>query len=506
MCSADKGRRISSMCGWLIVFVCVSLLYILTLAPDLAWQDSGDYQYHVAKLNLNRPGDVVRVHPLYIVTAHYLGRVCSFSYAYAANLVSALSMAIAVANIYLLVLWLVTRVWPALLSALTFALAHSPWFYGVQAQTYGMALATLSAGILLTVAYIKTGKIRYLFWMGFVSGLGASVHIMSQVGFAVIIAWILTELVRKRISIVSFLLTTILWAIGACLFWVVIAIEHNRTGDMPAALMSAIWGRWGGAVFNISRIPLLLKKSIMFFILNFPTLLVALAIPGLYLSFKKLGSKTIAWLLLVCTFLYALFAVRYNIPNQNSFFLPMYMFVSVYIGLGFAFIFKKHIRRWIVVSAFLLLLIPPTYPLIAGYARMKKVELGTRRHIPYRNVYRYYLVPWQQNQTGPRQFAGEVFTKVPKGAILVPDLTLMRTLIYMHEIEKIRPDVKLFRFGEFEEIREELQPESRIFTISDVKGYYPKWVEGKNWLRPFAISDTENIFEIIIPQTATKIQ
>ena len=60
---AEKINGQSALTGWLGVFVGFAVLYIFTLAPDLVWQDQGDYQYQVAKCNLSRPGDVVRVDP-----------------------------------------------------------------------------------------------------------------------------------------------------------------------------------------------------------------------------------------------------------------------------------------------------------------------------------------------------------------------------------------------------------------------------------------------------------
>ena len=145
---------------WVLVFVIALALYIITLAPDVTWQDQGEYQVHVTHCTLNRPGDVVRVHPLYIILAHYLGRLGVLSFAYAANLVSAIFTAVTVANIYLLMFRLLGRIWPSVLSAFTFALAHSVWFVGVQAQTYGMANASMTTGLLFVLAYQKSSNTK----------------------------------------------------------------------------------------------------------------------------------------------------------------------------------------------------------------------------------------------------------------------------------------------------------------------------------------------------------
>ncbi|MEE9370794.1 MAG: hypothetical protein V3W45_04905, partial [Sedimentisphaerales bacterium] len=384
----------------------------------------------------------------------------------------------------------------------TFALAHSVWFLGVQAQTYSMATAALSGGLLLVLAYLATRRLGLLYLMGLVFGLGISAHMMSQVGFAVIMVWLAAKCARREISIWSIVMVILSWAIGAFLLWVVMVTEYRRSGDMAGTIASAIWGEWGSAVFNVGRLVFLLKRSVLFFVLNFPTPLVLLAIPGVWFSFRRLGNHTGAWLLAICSGAYVLFAVRYDVPNQNNFFLPMYMFVSIYIGLGFAFLMKKNLVLWRVMTGLLLIAIPPTYLGLSGYARANDIALGTRRHIPYRDVYEYYLLPWQHGQTGPRRLVKEVFEKAPSGAILLLDSTLVPVFRYAHEIESQRPDISVFEFHEIKENwRDVMRSGRRLFAFSDVEGYYPQWVESKQWLKPFAISDIEYIFEIVVPSS-----
>ncbi len=481
---------------WCLLFVFVLALYTVTLAPDLTWQDQGEYQVHVAHCILNRPGDVVRVHPLFIITAHYLGRLGLFNYAYAANLVSAIFTAVTVANIYLLLYRLVDRVWPAVLGALTFALAHSVWFLGVQAQTYGMANAAMTTGLLFALAFQKSKKAEYLLWMGFAFGLGVSVHMMSQIAFGVIMVWLLIGCVRKRVSIRAFLAVILFWTAGACLLWMAMALEYHRSGDGAGALQSAIWGKWGAAVFNLGDLPRLIKRSAQFFVLNFPTPLVLLTIPGIIFSFTRFHNIVIARLLLSLTIIYGLFALRYDIPNQNNFFLPMYLFVSIYIGLGFAYAFPRQRIFWGTVTAVLLLSIPPAYLVISHYARQRSLDLGTNRHIPYRDVYAYYLLPWQHRQRGPRLFAEATFKTVPQDAIILADKTALPPLQYLHEVEMVRPDVDILLLPDKFTIQNLRLAQRRVFTISNVKGYYPAWVKDPENLIRFPISTTEHIFEI----------
>ena len=494
--SVGRLKTVPQKVHWGLIFVVALALYIVTLAPDLTWQDQGEYQVHVAQCILNRPGDVVRVHPLYIILAYYLGRVGIISFAYGANLISAIFTAVTVANIYLLVFRLLGRIWPAALSAFTFALAHSVWFVGVQAQTYSMANAAMTVGLLFALAYQKSNKLEYLLWMGFAFGLGISVHLMSQIAFAVIMVWLFICCVRKSVSIWSFPAVLLFWTTGACLLWMAMALEYHRSGDWSATIQSAIWGKWGAAVFNLGDLPWLIKRSAQFFVLNFPTPLVLLAVPGIIFSFTRFNNIVVARLLLALTILYGLFALRYDIPNQNHFFLPMYLFVSIYIGMGFAYFFQRQLIFWGMVTAVLLLSIPPSYLVISNYARQRSIDLGTNRHIPYRDEYAYYLLPWQHQQTGPRQFAEATLKSVPEGAVILADKTTLPPLRYVHSVEKVRLDVDIYLLPDKATMQNLHLAQRRVFTISNVKGYYPHWVKDPGNLKQFPISKTEYIFEI----------
>ncbi len=494
----SSGIEANFKAGWSAAFMGVLVLYLFTLAPGLVWQDQGDYQLQAARLSLNREGDVVRVHPLYILTAHVLGRFTPMDYALAANFVSAIFSAVAAANVYLIVLFLTKHRWAALLSTCLLCFSHTFWFVGVQAQSYSMSNAAMTGGVLLTTAYIDSGKTRYLYLMGLVFGLGISAHIMSQLAFGVIFIWMLSGYARGRLGLGVILKVAASWAAGAFLLWLVIWIEYQRSGELGATIGSAIWGRWGEAVFNFGQLGRLVKRSVLFFVLNFPTPLVLLSAAGIYLSSRKLWRLSIVRLLLVITILYVLFAIRYDVPNQNHFFLPMYVMVSIYAGIGYAMMFSGRGKLWIILSGVMILLMPATYPLLARLAKERQFALGTRRPIPYRDVYNYYLIPWQQDQRGPRRFAEQVFDSLPENAWVFADSTTIPPLQYVHDIEQRRPDIDLTGTGGLrDEYRSVMESGRRLFTISNVKGYYPNWVESKDWLKPFSISETEHIYEIL---------
>ena len=473
----------------------VFLLYICTLAPDLVWQDQGDYQYQSAKLILSIPGDVVRVHPLYILVSHMVGKFTPLSWAYASNLVSAICGALTGLNLFLIIAILSRSSFAAFLGSGLYCLAHTPWFIGVQAQTYSMAMALMTGGILASLIYCQNPKKKYLVAMGLAFGLGISTHLMSQIAFAVIMVWFFWRFCRRREKFVNLLIIGLCWLAGGLMLWIVMAMEYNSTGDLKGTIASAIWGRWGNAVFNFDQVPYLIKQSIKFFVLNFPTPLVLFIIPGFIYSYKKL-ERPVANTLLVITLLSAVFAARYDVPNQNHFFLPMYAMLCIYIGLGYELIKKDGSRRVTIISAAMLLLVPAMYPAMSHILRTKNIPLGTRRHIPYRDVYSYYIEPWQQDQTGPRLLVEQTLAKLPVKSILYVDSTIMSAFQYALYIENKRNDIMLMEIGEplFEHVKN-----FRMFTICNEDHYRPNWAS-PDMLAPFDISETEHIYEIVLQQ------
>jgi hypothetical protein len=156
---------------------------------------------------------------------------------------------------------------------------------------------------------------------------------------------------------------------------------------------------------------------------------------------------------------------------------------------------------WLIPSAILLAAIPVTYPILSEAAETRQFNLGTRRHIPYRDEYRYYLVPWQQQQTGPRRLATELCARLPNNAIVLADLTILPLLQYTQQIERNRPDLRVMTIQTpQEQISDLLSGQAgRLFTLSNVTGYHPRWAVD---FKPFALSDSEQVWEINPPKSS----
>jgi hypothetical protein len=74
--------------------------------------------------------------------------------------------------------------------------------------------------------------------------------------------------------------------------------------------------------------------------------------------------------------------------------------------------------------------------------------------------------------------------------------------LYVRQIEGQRPD--LIAIDENLSKPGDIPVGSRAFTLSNVRGYYPNWVNPA-WLKSFPISDTEVIYEINSPVPSSNL-
>jgi len=61
--------------------------------------------------------------------------------------------------------------------------------------------------------------------------------------------------------------------------------------------------------------------------------------------------------------------------------------------------------------------------------------IGTKREIPYRNDYIYFLRPWQTCYDGPQRFADEALRTADDHAIIYADGTTVYPLLYEQQVK-----------------------------------------------------------------------
>ena len=234
-----------------------------------------------------------------------------------------------------------------------------------------------------------------------------------------------------------------------------------NTGDLPGTLRSALFGfAYAENVLNTRITPGMLARSLAFVTYNYPNLLLPAALYGIMRGGRlhcgagpgMLDRRTSApapfigaglpplarWALLGGLLIHAAFVLRYDIKDQYTFFLPLYVMLAIHGGMGAALVLGwvhlGHKRKIAIAAWVCLLLTPVVYVATPAVARRIHLLDGFARR-PYRDSYRYLFVPWSVAEHSAERMAVEAISLAgPQGLILSED----RMGAFALEYKKVR--------------------------------------------------------------------
>jgi len=471
---------------YLAVLTGAGVLYALTCAPGMLWQDSAFYVWRIWNNDIEGIMGLALSHPLYIIMGIAVKHIPLGELAWRLNFMSAVFWAVAVANLFLLLrLWL-GRLLPALIGAVTLAVSWTFWQQSVMAEVYTLHAAVMLGELIVLLQYIRTKRPAYLYLLGLFNGLAIANHMWAVFGFACYTAFLFVLLVRRQLGVKHFGIIVLMWAIGALPYEYLIIKNIILSGDVQATLVSAMFGRlWQANVLNVSMSVKIVLENIIFVLLNFPTPNFVLLFVGLWALWKKAPSRSFVNIVLALLVLYFAFAFRYTVADRYVFFLPFYCFAAIVIGLGADVILRRyeHKALALIMVMFALLPIPIYYATPAGARKVYK-PLGQRRQRPYRDEYDYFLQPWKTGYRGAERFADEALNGVEENAIIYADSTIVHLLLYMRQAKSERSDVKIVsKYYSSEnapdftkDTIERLFESSPVYVVSPLPGYCPSFL------------------------------
>ncbi len=474
--------------AWLYlgVFLVAVALYAATCAPGPVWQDSGMIQYRVWHNDIEGRLGLALSHPLFYIIAIGAKYIGFGEFGHRVNLVSSLTAAFAVANIFLLLRLWFGKFWPGLIGAVTLALSHTFWRHATIAETYNLYTALLLAELIVILQFTRTKRVGWLYLLGLLNGLAISNHMLASIGFVCYAVFLAVLLKKKEVSLKHIGIIGLLWILGAGPYEYLIIKNIIQTGDLVGTMASAAFGSaWQKKVLNTSISVGIVKENIMFLLLNFPTPNLLLFFAGLW-GLKKLSPSTgFRNILLALLVLFFVFAFRYTVPDRYAFFIPFYCMVAILIGVGFNHLAENYKGNSIAYLVVLLgLLTIPAYILAPAMAKRAGI-FKSKREIPYRDAYTYFLQPWRTGYRGAERFANEALDTVDENGIICADGTTAYALIYAQEINGKRPDVSIVTSSVSIEPLKEYNEEAvgRIFderAIYVVAGFWPEFLH-KNY-------------------------
>lgn len=428
-----------------VVLSAAMVLYVVSCAPGALWQDSGMIQYRVWHNDIEGPLGLALSHPLFYIVALGAKYIPLGEFAHRVNLVSAVTAAVAVANMFLLVrLWL-GRNLPAIIAAVTLAVSHTFWSHASIAETYTLWAALFTGELIMLLQYTRTGRVGYLYWLGLLNGLSIAVHMLAVIPLLCYAVLVLYLLAAREIRLRDFTIVALLWITGALPYEYLIIKAITQTGNIAGTFASAAFGeRWQGAVLNTSLSMQLAGENFLYILFNFPTPNILLLLAGCLGLSRISPCQAFRNVLLGSTVLFFIFASRYTVPDRYAFFIPFYCGVSILTGLGTCLLQDQMNRKAFAFLVVFFSLLPiGVYTAAPMVARRMHLNIGTRGDIPYRNDYEYFLRPWKTGHTGAGHFAREALDLAAENAIIYADATTAAPLLLAQEVEDKRPDVKI---------------------------------------------------------------
>ena len=412
---------------WLAIALCSLALYAATANRGPQWQDSGQHILRVVTRQSVNPLGLALSHPLH----HWLGRLAVtpavLEPCLAVTLISAMAGGIAVANVWGCV-WTLTRSWrAALLAAGSLALGHTFWQMATRAETYTLVAALLAGECWCIAAFATTRRKGYLWGALLLNGLGLANHNLALLTIPVLGVVLLHSVRVRQIRAGDVAVAVGLWLIGSLPYTGLVLIEMVRSGDAFGTVRSALFGlRYADEVLNTSLSPGLILRSLGFVVFNFPGLLLSAAVYGVARAGRLSVPPVARWALFAGLVIHAAFALRYTIKDQFTFFLPTYVLLCIFGGVGFAAVpryWSQSARKVTLLAATVFLaLTPVTYAIAVAIAR-ETDALGTlARNKPYRDDYVYALIPWSVVERSAEQMSRHAVELAgPGGVIIVED-------------------------------------------------------------------------------------
>jgi hypothetical protein len=259
------------------------------------------------------------------------------------------------------------------------------------------------------------------------NGLGVGNHMQAVLTTPVVGFVALHGFWTKRVAAKHVVVAGLGWVVGSLPYTGFVLWHVTVSGEVGGTVKSALFGQFfASQVMNVAPSLRLLGRSGAFLVMNFPNLLVPLAVYGL-LRGAACGVPVVARrALLGALILHACFVLRYPVVDHHTFFLPLYVVLALFSGVGFAGVLrweKVGSRKTVAVAATVLVLLTPVFYAFAPAVARGLDVLGEEvRNKPYRDDYVYVFSPWDVTDVSAEMMSSHAVELAgDRGFIIVED-------------------------------------------------------------------------------------
>lgn len=237
------------------------IIYTLTMAPTASFWDAGEFIAVAHGLQVNHPPGA----PLYSIIGRLASMFMPTEYiAVSINFLSALSSALTVMLLYLIIVRLVREFkghpdemalidkigmyGGALVGALTFAVTDTFWFNAVEAEVYAMSMFFTAIVVWLALKWSEFHERdyseRWLVLIAYMFGLAIGVHLLNLL--ALFFVALIVYFKKRDFSLVSF---SIMGAIAVASFFLVYPLTIQYLPDWADRIGDATYGLIGPVMY-----------------------------------------------------------------------------------------------------------------------------------------------------------------------------------------------------------------------------------------------------------------
>ena len=359
-----------------LLFLILGAVYVSTLLPGIGYTgDVAKFQFVGRVLGTPHTSG----YPTYIILNHFFTKLFPIgSLAYKANLLSALFSIVSslfLFRILKVVFNLENGI--AFITSLTFGLTPTLWSQSIVAEVYTLHILFVSSVFYFLLKWNKTRKDRdFLIACAFFAlSFGNFPGMVTFLPAVIYFVWVTDKKVftntRKIIWVILFI------AVGALqysyFFWRFYAADTTYLEMQIPNFKTLLWYVTGGPIkklmfpFSIAqviskRIPMFLKLLLREYLSLIP-----IAIFGMF----RLKNKTVNTFLLLCFLGNMSFAINFNSWSVFAFFIPNFLIIAIYVGIGLDSIDTLLFRKGFLFQSFLLFLIPISL-LFANYSKVNQ--------------------------------------------------------------------------------------------------------------------------------------
>ena len=338
-------------------FLIPLVIYVLTLAPDVYFTDSGELASVATSLGIAHPTG----YPLFTLVGYLWSNLLPWSPIYNLNLMAAFATAASSMFLFLTLsalfkeFRLITKVARhsselnnlllALFMSLGYSFALTTWQQATSVEVYSLQLLLINTFIFVIIkAYYSEKKSDvFLILSGFVLGLGFANHLTS---FMLIPAGLIIFFAKTKNLKNNSRYKLLAYVIGATLLGVLLYLYLPiRSAQSPIFNWGEVHRSFDKFMYHVTGAQYQVwmfsdsaasKENFKLFFELIPSQLtwigVLFSFYGFYVIYR--GSKTIFWSLISTAILCVLYSMNYSIHDIDSYFVTAYVVLFIIVGLA----------------------------------------------------------------------------------------------------------------------------------------------------------------------------